>query len=149
MTKQKIADIEKVIQVNLTVPIELTKLLEPILIKQEYSRIVYLGSVYGGQGSALESVYSATKAGLSRFSQAYAREVASTNLTVNVVAPGAVNTPMNAMFSKETMQEVESEIPAGRLAQGKDISYWVKCLLDKNSSYCTGQTIYISGGWLL
>lgn len=149
LTKQKIADIEKIIQVNLTVPIELTKLLEPILIKQEYSRIVYLGSVYGGQGSALESVYSATKAGLSRFSQAYAREVASTNLTVNVVAPGAVNTPMNAMFCKETMQEVEIEIPAGRLAQGKDISYWVKCLLDKNSSYCTGQTIYISGGWLL
>lgn len=149
LNDQKLTDIEKVMQVNLTVPIKLTKLLEPMLIKQEFSRIVYLGSVYGGQGSALEAVYSATKAGLTRFAQAYAREVASTNLTVNVIAPGAVNTAMNAMFSKETLQEVKEEIPTGRLAEGKDVSFWVKNLLDKHSSYCTGQTIYVTGGWLV
>ncbi|RVU69929.1 MULTISPECIES: elongation factor P 5-aminopentanone reductase [Lactobacillus] len=147
--EQKLSEIERIIQVNLTVPIKLTKLLEAQLIKQDFSRIVYLGSVYGGQGSALESVYSATKAGLTRFSQAYAREVASAGLTVNVVAPGAVDTPMNAMFSPETMQEVKAEIPAGRLAQGEDIAFWVKTLLDERSSYCTGQTIYVTGGWLL
>lgn len=149
LAEQELDDIEQVIKVNLTIPIELTKLFEPILTKQTFSRIVYLGSVYGGQGSALETVYSSTKAGISRFAQAYAREVASTNLTVNVVAPGAVDTPMNAMFSQETLQEVKEEIPAGRLAQGKDISIWVKNLLNENSSYCTGQTIYVSGGWLL
>lgn len=142
-------DIDKIMQVNLSMPIKLTKLLEPILLKQDFSRVVYLGSVYGGQGSALESVYSATKAGLSKFSQAYAREVAASNLTVNVIAPGAVKTPMNNIFSKETMQEVKDEIPAARLAEPKDISYWVKVLLDQRSSYLTGQTIYVSGGWLL
>lgn len=149
LNDQKLSDIEKVMQINLTVPIKLTKLLESMLVKQDFSRIVYLGSVYGGQGSALESVYSATKSGLSRFAQSYAREMASTSLTVNVIAPGAVNTAMNAMFSEETLQEVKDEIPAGRLADGNDISFWVKNLLDKRSNYCTGQTIYITGGWLV
>lgn len=149
LEEQKLTDIEKVLQVNLMTPIKLTRLFEPLLTKQVFSRIVYLGSVYGGQGSALEAVYSATKGGLTRFAQAYSREVASANLTVNVIAPGAVNTPMNAMFSKETMQEVKEEIPMGRLAEGQDISFWVKNLLDERSSYFTGQTIYVTGGWLL
>lgn len=146
---QSLTTIEDIIKVNLAVPIKLTKLLESMLLKQDFSRIVYIGSVYGGQGSAMESVYSATKGGLSRFSQAYAREVASNNLTVNVIAPGAVNTPMNKIFSQETMQEVMDEIPASRLAEGEDIAYWVNAILDKKSSYMTGQTIYVSGGWLI
>ena len=149
LEKQKLADIDEIIKVNLTTPIKLTKLFEPMLEKQEFSRIVFLGSVYGAQGSALEATYSATKAAISRFSQAYAREVASLNLTVNVIAPGAVDTPMNSILSDETLKTVKEEIPAGRLACGKDISYWVKTLLDKRSAYLTGQTIYVSGGWLL
>ena len=142
-------NITRLIKINLTVPIKLTKLLEPQLMKQGFSRIVYLGSVYGGYGSALESVYSATKGGLSRFAQAYAREVASNNLTVNVIAPGAVKTKMNAFFSEDTIQEVKDEIPVGRWANGSDISYWIKVLLNERSSYLTGQTIYVTGGWLL
>ena len=142
-------NITRLIKINLTVPIKLTKLLEPQLMKQGFSRIVYLGSVYGGYGSALESVYSATKGGLSRFAQAYAREVASNNLTVNVIAPGAVKTNMNSIFSEDTIEEVQEEIPVGRWADGKDISYWIKVLLNERSSYPTGQTIYVTGGWLL
>lgn len=149
MGDEDLSDITKLININLTVPIKLTKLLEPQLMKQNFSRIVYLGSVYGGAGSALESVYSATKGGLTRFAQAYAREVASNNLTANVIAPGAVKTQMNAIFSEETMQEVQEEIPIGRWAVGNDISYWVRTLLDQRSGYLTGQTIYVTGGWLL
>lgn len=146
---ENLDNITKLINVNLTVPIKLTKLLEAQLMKQEYSRIVYLGSVYGGSGSALEAVYSATKGGLTRFAQAYAREVASNNLTVNVIAPGAVKTKMNAIFSEDTIQEVQDEIPMGRWAKANDISYWVTTLLNKRSGYLTGQTIYVTGGWLL
>ena len=142
-------NITRLIKINLTVPIKLTKLLEPQLMKQGFSRIVYLGSVYGGYGSALESVYSATKGGLSRFAQAYAREVASNNLTVNVIAPGAVKTNMNSIFLEDTIEKVQEEIPVGRWADGKDISYWIKVLLNERSSYLTGQTIYVTGGWLL
>lgn len=146
---EDLENITRLIKVNLTAPIKLTKLLEPQLMKQSFSRVVYLGSVYGGSGSALESVYSATKGGLNRFAQAYAREVASNNLTVNVIAPGAVKTNMNNIFSDNTIQEVQEEIPVGRWADGKDISYWIKVLLDQRSSYLTGQTIYVTGGWLL
>lgn len=149
LSEQSLTDIDRVMKINLTVPIKLTKLLEPMLVKHEMSRIVYLGSVYGGQGSALETIYSATKAGLSRFSQAYAREVASTGLTVNTIAPGAVATEMNKIFSKQTLDEVREEIPLGRLAHGEDVAYWVKTLLQSESKYCTGQTIYVSGGWLI
>ena len=56
---------------------------------------------------------------------------------------------MNAIFSKDTIEGVQEEIPVGRWAKGKDISYWVDTLLDERSSYLTGQTIYVSGGWLL
>src|SRR5699024_12877208 len=108
-----------------------------------------IGSVYGGQASAIDSVDSASKCGLSSFVQGYAREVASTNLTVNVIAPGAVDTPMNAIFDAETLNEVKNEIPAGRLADPKDISFWVENLLDERSDYLTGQTIYVDGGWLV
>lgn len=149
LAEQDLTEIEKIIKVNLTVPIQITNLLEPSLNKQEYGRIVYLGSVYGAQGSALEATYSATKAALTRFCQAYAREVASTNLTVNVIAPGAVDTAMNKMLSSQELAEVKQEIPMGRFAEGEDISYWVKNILDPRSSYLTGQTIYLSGGWLL
>lgn len=148
LNKQPLAAIEREIALDLTVPIKLTRLLEPMLTKYSFSRIVYLGSVYGGQGSALETVYSAAKAGLSRFAQAYAREVASTGLTVNVVAPGAVDTPMNDIFSPADKERVKTDIPSGRWAKGSDLSFWVKNLLSERSDYCTGQTIYVSGGWL-
>ena len=148
LSDQNLDKVDEVMQVNLVTPIKLTSLLEPFLLKNDFSRIIFIGSVYGAQGSAMEAVYSATKAGLSRFSQAYAREVASANLTVNVIAPGAVDTAMNKMISVEEMAEVVGEIPAGRLASGADISFWVKALLDPNSTYLTGQTLYVSGGWL-
>lgn len=147
--EQDLDNLEQEIQINLVTPLKLTRLLEPCLLKYKHSRIIYLGSVYGGQASALESAYSASKAALTRFSQAYAREVAASGLTVNVLAPGAVDTPMNAIFSDDVLDEVKSEIPAGRLASGKDISFWVKNILQPESDYLTGQTIYITGGWLI
>ena len=146
---QELNEIEKIIQVNLLAPIKITSLLESQLLKREHGRIIFIGSVYGGQASALESVYSASKGGLSSFVQGYAREVASTKLTVNVIAPGAVDTPMNAIFDAGTLNEVKNEIPAGRLANPKDISFWVENLLDERSDYLTGQTIYVDGGWLV
>lgn len=149
VSSQDLNIIDRIMHINLTTPIKLTGLLEPLLIKNDFSRIVYLGSVYGGDGSAMEAVYSASKSGISRFAQSYAREVASANLTVNVLAPGAVDTSMNATLAPEALEEVKGEIPVGRIAEGGDISFWVKNLLDVRSSYLTGQTIYVSGGWLI
>ncbi|MBP2057645.1 3-oxoacyl-[acyl-carrier protein] reductase [Lactobacillus colini] len=146
---QDLSTIETLIKINLTTPLKIVSLLEPMLLKVDHSRIVFLGSVYGGQASAMESVYSATKGALSSFAQGYGREVASSHLTVNVIAPGAVATKMNAIFSKETLEQVKDEIPAGRLAKPEDVSFWVKNLLAPQSDYLTGQTIYVDGGWLV
>lgn len=145
---EPLADIDRLLTINLRAPLKLTHLFEPMLLKQAYSRIVFIGSVYGGQGSALESVYSATKAGLSGFAQAYSREVASSQLTVNVIAPGAVRSAMTANFSAAELSAVQADIPAGRLETGADIAAPVVHLLTASSNYLTGQTIYVSGGWL-
>lgn len=149
LSSQDLAVINKIMQINLVTPIKLTSLLEKNLLKAEHSRIVYLGSVYGQQASAMESVYSASKGGLSSFAKGYSREVAASHLTVNVVAPGAVDTPMNAIFSKDVLEEVKTEIPAGRLAQPKDVAFVVENLLKAEADYLTGQTIYVDGGWLV
>lgn len=146
--EQELSTIAQIMQVNLLTPIKLTRLLEPGLLKFDHARVIYLGSVYGQAGSAMEAVYSASKAGLARFAQACSRETAASHLTFNVLAPGAVATPMNANFSTETMAAVKAEIPAGRLAEPADISYWVRCLLNPASDYLTGQTLPITGGWL-
>ncbi len=147
--EQSLNQIDQIMQINLITPVKIVRLLEPKLLKTTHARILFLGSVYGGQGSAMESIYSLTKGALSRFAQSYAREVASNGMTVNVLAPGAVESSMNQIFSEQTMAQVKSEIPAGRLAQPKEISYWVKTLLDPRADYLTGQTIYVDGGWLM
>ncbi|WP_297817212.1 elongation factor P 5-aminopentanone reductase [uncultured Lactobacillus sp.] len=141
--------IDKILKVNLTAPIKIVSYLEEMLLNYDHSRIIFLGSVYGKQASALEAVYSASKGGLSAFCKGYSREVASSHLTVNVLAPGAVDTPMNKIFSDDILEQVKSEIPAGRLANASDVSYWVKALLSNQADYLTGQTIYIDGGWLV
>lgn len=146
---QDLSTIDQILKVNLTTPLKIVSLLEPMLLKADHGRIIFLGSVYGKQASAMETIYSATKGGLSSFAQGYGREVASSHLTVNVIAPGAVATQMNAIFSKETLEEVKDEIPAGRLAEPEDISFWVKNLLAPQADYLTGQTIYVDGGWLV
>lgn len=148
LLQQKLTAIDRIIRVNLTAPIKLTRLLEPMLLHYPHARVIYISSVYGANGSAMEAAYSASKAGLSRFAQAAGREVAASGLTINAIAPGAVDTQMNAHFSANLKQEVASEIPAARWGQSSDISFWVRTLLQPASDYMTGQTLYVTGGWL-
>ncbi|MCI1892652.1 elongation factor P 5-aminopentanone reductase [Schleiferilactobacillus perolens] len=142
--------LDRLWQVNVRSPLLITQSLQEKLAQTGHGRIVYLGSVYGGQGSAMEAIYSMTKGALSAFAQAYAREVASLGITVNVIAPGAVDTPMNAaMLAGAAREELTTEIPAGRLAAPQDVAYWLRVLLAPEAQYLTGQTIYVSGGWLV
>ncbi|MBA1435273.1 elongation factor P 5-aminopentanone reductase, partial [Bombilactobacillus bombi] len=139
---------EQLLMVNVTTPLLLIQQLQEKLSRSHNSRIVLLGSVYGHSGSAMEVTYSMTKGALSAFAKAYAQEVASLGITVNVLAPGAVDTPMLDQVPSNSKEQLQEQIPVGRLAQGNDISYWIKVLLDPASQYVTGQTLYITGGWL-
>lgn len=139
---------DQMLAMQLQTPLRLVALLEDKLVQSKAGRIIFIGSVYGGNGSALEVGYSTLKGALSAFCSAYSKEVASTGLTVNVIAPGAVQTQMNLTFSAAEKADVAEMIPKGRFADPKEISYFVKSLLPKEAGYLTGQTLYVTGGWL-
>lgn len=140
--------IEQILKIQLQMPVLLLQRLEEKLAQNDYGRIVFISSIYGKTGSAMEVPYSMVKGAINTFVKAYSKEVASLNITVNAVAPGAVDTQMNANFDEETLTAIKEEIPVGHLANPAEISYWVKVLLDKKASYMTGQTLYVTGGWL-
>ena len=97
----------------------------------------------------MESVYSAAKAGIIGFTRAVAKELAPCGIRVNAVAPGAIDTDMLSRFTQEEKRNIVSEIPLGRLGVPSDIANAVAFLADERSSYITGQTVNISGGYLI
>ncbi|TFJ43312.1 3-oxoacyl-ACP reductase [Carnobacterium divergens] len=148
LTEVSAVEMEKMWQVHLKTPLLLLQKLQPKLAKSTLGRIVFISSVYGEVGSAMEVLYSTLKGAQLAFVKAYSKEVASLGITVNAIAPGAIQTKMNSEFSETEVTELVQEIPVGRLGQPNEISFWAKQLLKKESSYMTGQTLTISGGWL-
>lgn len=148
LTDVSVDEMHELLSVHLTTPIQLLQHLQTKLAKSEYGRIVFISSVYGDAGSAMEVMYSTVKGAQSAFVRAYSQEVASMGITVNAIAPGAVDTKMVQHFSSEELKSLTEEIPLQRLGIPEDISFWVNQLLDKRSGYLTGQTITVSGGWL-
>ncbi|WP_412990009.1 elongation factor P 5-aminopentanone reductase [Pediococcus siamensis] len=148
LTETTSQQLQEMWMMQIAVPIEIIKQLQPKLARSGRGRIVFVGSVYGAVGSAMEVGYSTIKGAQSAFANAYAREVGTLGITVNVVAPGAVDTQMNRVFSKADHQQIAAEIPIGRFAQPSEIAFWIADLTSKSASYLTGQTIYVDGGWL-
>lgn len=143
-------EIDSLWNIHVKLPILILKQLQDKLAQKHHGRVVFIGSIYGKIGSAMEVVYSTVKGAMSSFADAYAKEVASLGISVNVVAPGAVNTKMNTQeFSSEDLASVKDEIPADRLANPDEIADLVSYLVNIESNYLTGQTIYFAGGWLL
>lgn len=128
-------------------PIRICQLCQSKLVKQPSSRIIFISSVYGLIGSSMEVMYSTVKGAQLAFVNAYAKEVASMNLTVNAIAPGAVDTQMNRSWSSEEKQDLLSDIPLNRMAQPNEIASLVNYLLSADASYITGTTIPLTGGW--
>ena len=140
-------EIENLWLEQLKIPVLLIKQLIEKIALNHCGRIIFIGSIYGAIGSAMEVPYSMIKGGISSFANAYSKEVATLGVTVNVVAPGAVDTQMNQSFSKADKQAIDEEIPMGRFAKPQEISYIVASLIAKQASYINGQTIYVDGGW--
>lgn len=143
-----VPEMTTLMRVHLLTPMVLLTKVERKLAQSGHGRVIFIGSVYGGTGSAMEVAYSTVKGAQSAFVKAYAQEVVSLGITVNVVAPGAVTTKMNTkMFDSDTLAKVQAEIPAARFATPQDISYYVSMLVAKDAAYLTGQTLYVTGGW--
>lgn len=135
-------------KMHVKTPILITQAVQSKIHKSNPGRIVFISSVYGEMGSSNEVFYSTVKGAQLAFVKAYSKEVASWGITVNAVSPGAVKTHMNTHLSLDELEELERDIPVGRLGEPSEISFWVQQLLKPDSAYMTGQILTVSGGWL-
>lgn len=139
---------DQLMNVNLKGTFLCSQLFMKAMVQQKYGRIINVSSVWGISGASCEVIYSTAKGGMNTFTKALAKELAPSNITVNAVAPGAVDTTMLSGFNGEEKAAIESEIPAGRLAQPDEIASLVYFLALPESGYITGQIISPNGGWL-
>jgi 3-oxoacyl-[acyl-carrier protein] reductase len=135
---------EEVISTDLTGVFRCTKRALPGMLKGNWGRVVTIGSVVGSAGNAGQTNYAAAKAGVVGFSKSLAREVANHGITVNVVAPGLVDTDLTAPLSAAARQALLDRIPLGRAGEPEEIAEAVRFCV--RSSYLTGQVIGIDGG---
>ncbi|MCM3600121.1 SDR family oxidoreductase [Robertmurraya korlensis] len=140
-------DLEKIMNLQVTAPILLTKRLLPKLMSHRNGQIVVISSIWGQTGAACEVAYSAAKGAQIAFVKALSKEVALSGITVNAVAPGAIQTPMLENFTADDLQMLKDEIPIGRLGSGEDVADSVSFLLSSGSRYITGHTLAVNGGW--
>ncbi|TDF98164.1 elongation factor P 5-aminopentanone reductase [Paenibacillus piri] len=139
---------DDVINVNLKGTFLTTQQFMEPMIRQKYGRIINVSSIWGISGASCEVVYSTAKGGINAFTKALAKELAPSGVTVNAVAPGAVDTQMMAAFDSTEKTAIENEIPAGRFGKPDEIASLVYFLALPESGYITGQIISPNGGWL-
>lgn len=118
------------------------------MVEKKSGVIVNISSIWGNVGASCESVYSAVKAGVNLFTKSLAKEMAPSNIRINAVAPGVVDTDMNRWLSPSEKIELEEQIPFGRFAKPEEISNAVVFLCSKSSEYITGQVLTVDGGLL-
>lgn len=135
-----------VIETDLTSVFRITKLCLRDMLKARWGRIINMSSVVGGTGNPGQVNYSAAKAGLMGFTKSLAQEVGSRDITVNVVAPGFIDTDMTRGLPEEQQKLLLSRIPIQRLGRVEDIAAAVLYLASDAASYVTGQTLHINGG---
>jgi 3-oxoacyl-[acyl-carrier protein] reductase len=146
LVRMKREDWDRVLEVNLTGAFVCTQAVLRPMMKQRAGRIISISSVVGQMGNAGQSNYAASKAGLIGFSKSLAREVAARNITVNVVAPGLIDTDMTRALPPEVQAEWQSKVPLGRFGTPGDVASAVCFLAADEASYITGQVLAVNGG---
>jgi 3-oxoacyl-[acyl-carrier protein] reductase len=139
-------DWDLVLAVNLTAAFQLSRAAVKSMMRRRYGRIVSIGSVVGTSGNPGQGNYAASKAGLIGMSKSLAAEVASRNITVNVVAPGFIESPMTDVLNDKQREGILADVPMGRLGQGADVAAAVAYLASEEAGYVTGQTLHVNGG---
>jgi 3-oxoacyl-[acyl-carrier protein] reductase len=146
LLRMKREDWDAVLETNLTAAFALTQAALKPMIRQRGGRIICMSSVVGQSGNAGQANYAASKAGLIGFAKAVALEVASRNITVNVVAPGLIDTEMTQAIAGSAREEWASKIPLRRLGTADDVAAAVCFLASDEASYITGHVLAVNGG---
>ena len=137
----------KVINTNLNSAFYCSKHAIPLMLKEKRGKIINISSVWGEHGASMEVAYSASKGGLNSFTKALARELGPSNIQVNAIACGMIDTDMNKCFSNEDIEGIISEIPLDRIGQPDEVAKLALQLCTGNN-YLTGQIITLDGGWI-
>ncbi len=138
---------QQLLATNLSAPFYCSRLALPHMIHEKAGKILNISSVWGVCGASMEVAYSTTKGGLNAMTKALAKEVAPSNIQVNAIACGAIDTDMNHFLSEEDRQALAEEIPAGRLGTPEEVANLAYELCTGND-YLTGQVIQLDGGWI-
>lgn len=117
------------------------------MIHNKKGCIINISSIWGITGASCEVAYSTAKAAINGFTKSLAKELGPSNIRVNAIAPGIINTEMNNNLTKEELKNIEKEIPLERIGEPKDISRCIKWLIE--DTYTTGQIISVNGGWYI
>ncbi|MCQ2519569.1 MAG: SDR family NAD(P)-dependent oxidoreductase [Lachnospiraceae bacterium] len=146
LSEMSYEDWNRVISVNLSSIFYTCKNAVPMMLKKQAGRIINISSIWGKKGASMEVAYSASKGGINTFTKALAKELAPSNIAVNAIACGFVDTDMNAHLDNSEREMCRNEIPADRFASPKEIAEAVSALLTA-PTYMTGQIIGVDGGW--
>src|SRR3954467_14126395 len=146
LMRMKREDWDAVLATNLTATFVLAQAAVRPMLKQRGGRIIAVGSVVGQMGNAGQTNYAASKAGLIGFAKALAREVASRSITVNVIAPGFIDTDMTRALTEKAQIDWAAQIPLGRLGAVDDVAAAVCFLASDEASYITGHVLAVNGG---
>lgn len=147
LTDMTPSDWDRVMTTNLTSVYNCCSLAIPYMVSKKYGKIINISSVWGNVGASCEVAYSVSKGGMNAFTKALAKELAPSNIQVNAVACGAIDTEMNHFLDDEELMQLIDEIPTGRLGRAEEVSDLVYHLAYKNE-YLTGQIIGLDGGWI-
>lgn len=136
----------RIISTNLSSVFYCSKQAIPYMLSKKSGKIINISSVWGEKGASMEVAYSATKGGVNSFTKALAKELAPSNIQVNAIACGLIDTDMNSHFSTEEINSIIEEIPADRIGSADEVASLALQIATGNS-YLTGQVICLDGGW--
>ena len=147
LTDMSVCEWHQTIGTNLNSIFYLSKCLVPGMVQRKSGKIINISSVWGCVGASMEVAYSASKGGVNSFTKALAKELAPSNIQVNAIAFGVIDTEMNACFTDEEKAALTEEIPADRMGTVQEAARMVRQVLNA-PSYFTGQVITMDGGWI-